>query len=92
VHAWAFGAGVVALAGSNWLTGGGWWSFWPLAVWGVALAVHFLIYKSRVADELWAETRAADVHSKSYDASHIDSIAERYEAKSAAPEGQGKQP
>lgn len=92
MHAWVFGAGVIALAGTNWRTGGPWWWFWPLAAWGVALAVHYLAYKARAVDERWAETRAADLHSKSYDASHIDSIAERYEVKGTAPGDQGKQP
>jgi hypothetical protein len=59
----------------NGATGGGWWSFWPLAVWGVALGVHYLIYKSRTVDEKWAEARTADLRSKSYDAGHIDAIA-----------------
>jgi hypothetical protein len=38
-------------------------------------AVHFLVYKSRTVDESWVEERTADLHSKSYDASHIDRIA-----------------
>jgi hypothetical protein len=46
--------------------------------WGAALAVHALILRSRAVDEEWAEARAADLHSKSYDASHIDSIADRF--------------
>ena len=58
----------------------------------MVLAVHYFAYKARTVDERWAETRAADVHSKSYDASHIDSIAERYEVKGTAPKDQGKQP
>ena len=43
--------------------------------------MHYLAYKARTTDERWAEERAADLRSKSYDASHIDSIAERYGAK-----------
>jgi hypothetical protein len=74
-HLWAYGFGGGALIAANWATGGRWWSFWPLAVWGVALGVHYLIYKSRTVDERWAEARTADLRSKSYDASHIDAIA-----------------
>lgn len=59
----------------NWAFGGRWWSFWPLAAWGVVLAVHYLVRKSRTVDEAWADERAADLRSKSYDASHIDAIA-----------------
>jgi len=90
LHIWAFVLGNAALSGANWLTSGTWWAFWPLAAWGVVLAVHYLVYKARAADERWAETRAADVHSKSYDASHIDSIAERYDIKPAQRENRPK--
>jgi len=58
----------------NWATGRGWWSFWPIAVWSVALGVHYLVYKSRTVDERWADERTADLRSKSYDAGHIDTI------------------
>ena len=79
----AVAGGLVAL---NWALGGYWWSLWVAAAWGAALAVHALILRSRAADEDWAEARAADLHSKSYDASHIDSIADRY--KGDAPPGE----
>jgi hypothetical protein len=45
------------------------------------LAVHYLVHKSRTVDESWVEERTADLRSKSYDASHIDRIAERYSGK-----------
>lgn len=67
--------GAGTLIAANWATGGGWWSFWPLAVWSVALGAHYLIYKSRTVDEKWADERTADLRSKSYDAGHIDVIA-----------------
>jgi len=38
-------------------------------------AVHYLVHKSRTVDESWVEERTADLHSKSYDAGHIDRIA-----------------
>lgn len=40
------------------------------------LAVHYLIHKSGTVDERWVEERTADLHSKSYDAGHMDQIAE----------------
>ena len=85
IHAGAFAAGALCLGGANWLSGGPWWSFWPIALWAVALAVHYLIYKARTVDERWVEERAADVHSKSYDASHIDSIVARYDERTPGP-------
>jgi len=85
LHGWAFVLANAALSGANWLTSGTWWAFWPLAAWSAVLAAHYLVHKSRSVDARWAEERAADLHSKSYDASHIDSIAERYEPKSPEP-------
>ncbi len=76
LHAGAYAAGAGILLVANWLTGGAWWSFWPLAAWGIALAAHAMIHKAGTVDEAWAEERTADLHSKSYDASHIDRIAE----------------
>ena len=45
------------------------------------LAVHYLIHKSRTVDDAWVEERTADLHSKSYDAGHMDQIAEGQEKK-----------
>lgn len=78
LHAWTYAAGFAVLTAINRATGGGWWSFWPLAVWGVALGVHYLVYKSRTVDEKWADERTADLRSKSYDAGHIDAIAREH--------------
>jgi hypothetical protein len=46
------------------------------------LAVHYLIYKARTVDEAWAEERIADLHSKSYDAHHMDRVAEDFGGRS----------
>jgi hypothetical protein len=73
---------VFALALADFLTPGSWWSLWPITLWAVAFAGHYLIYKVRTVDETWAEERTADLHSKSYDAHHIDRIAEDYGGKS----------
>jgi hypothetical protein len=80
-HAGAYVAAACALITANWFTGAPWWSFWPLAAWSVALGVHYLVYKTLTTDERWAEERAADLHSKSYDAHHIDIIAGGHDAK-----------
>lgn len=56
---------------------------WPITLWGVAFAAHYFYSKARTADERWVEERTAELRSKSYDASHIDSITERYEERSA---------
>ncbi len=82
-HAWAYAAGAAILVLANVLTGSGWWSFWPLAVWGVALTVHYLVHKTGTVDDAWVEERTADLHSKSYDASHIDRIAGDHGGKAA---------
>ena len=86
-HAWAYFASACTLIAANWFTGAPWWSFWPLAAWGVVLAVHYLVHKSRTVDETWVEERTADLHSKSYDASHIDRIAEDFGGKTADRDG-----
>jgi len=78
LHLWAYALGAGGLIAANWATGGGWWSFWPLAVWSVVLGVHYLVYKSRTVDEKWVDERTADLRSKSYDAGHIDAIAREH--------------
>ena len=86
-HAWAFVVGVATLAGANGLTGSPWWSFWPIAAWSIAFGLHYLVYKARTTDERWADERAADLRSKSYDAHHIDRIAEDHGGKTADRDG-----
>ena len=78
LHCWVFVLGNAALSAANWLAGGTWWAFWPLVAWAVALGAHYLVVKSKRVDDRWVEERAADLRSKSYDASHIDSIKTRY--------------
>ena len=45
--------------------------------------MHYLIHKARTVDEAWAEERIADLHSKSYDAHHMDRVAEDFGGKTA---------
>ena len=78
IHAGLFGSGVALLAVANWLTGAPWWSFWPILAWSLVFSAHYLVHKARTSGERWAEERAEDVRSKSYDRAHIDSIEKRY--------------
>jgi len=64
----------LALTGTNIAMGAPWWAFWPLAIWGVPLVVHYLIYKASTIDDAWVDARVEDLRSKSYDLSHIDDI------------------
>jgi len=89
-HAVAFVAVNALLNATNVATGAPWWAFWPLAVWGVALGVHYLAYKTGHVDPAWVEERAEDVRSKAYDRGHIDDIGERF-GPGASPGGRDKQ-
>jgi len=73
-HLAAFIAVNVVLNAVNFFLGDSWWAFWPLIIWGVGLAAHYLVYKSRRVDEAWVEERTEDVRSKSYDRAHMDTI------------------
>ncbi len=85
-HASAYVAGACALSVANWFTGAPWWSFWPLAGWALVLAGHYLFHKTRTVNQAWVEERTADLHSKSYDASHIDRIAADHDGGTAQRE------
>jgi hypothetical protein len=77
LHLWAFVLGNLALNIANGFAGERWWAFWPLVGWGLALGIHYLVYKSRRVSEPWVEERTQDVRSRSYDRAHIDSIEAR---------------
>jgi hypothetical protein len=66
-----------ALVAVNIFVGGGWWSFWPMCVWGIVLAFHFFYYKSVTVDEMWVRERTDDLRLRSYDLSHIHDIEDR---------------
>ncbi len=74
----------VGLTAANVVTGAPWWAFWPLAIWGMALLVHYLVYKTSTVDDAWVDARVADLRSKSYDLSHIDDI--KRQPSGAGPE------
>ncbi len=77
-HARAYLATAAALILVNVLTGHGWWSFWPLFIWGAVLAVHFLYVKSRGVDDDWADRRARKLKMTSYDHGHMRQIEDTY--------------
>lgn len=76
-HLLVSGALVGLLSVVNLVGGGGWWAFWPTLAAAVALGLHFLLFKTVAVDERWAAGRAEELHLKSYDRGHIQSIAER---------------
>ena len=84
-HVWSYVVGASVLSAANWIIGSTWWSFWPLAVWGVALAAHTLVRKTSSVDEHWVDEHTAEVHAKSYDVDHIDRIARDQSEESTEP-------
>lgn len=72
----------VALTLVNVLTGPPWWALWPLLVTGLAMGVHYLLYKALTVDETWAEERVEELNLKSYDRSHIEELKSRYGERS----------
>lgn len=68
----------------NITAGGGAWSFWPLFVWGVILALHFFVTKSLEIDDGWVAERADDLRYRSYDQGHIHDIEHRVDERDAS--------
>lgn len=81
IHLLVFVALNAALHAANAFVGDWWWAFWPLVLWGMGLAAHYFIYKSKRVDAAWVEERTEDVRSKSYDRAHMDSIEDRFKDK-----------
>ena len=77
-HAGDYFATAGALILVNAFAGDGWWSFWPLFVWGAVLAVHFLYVKSGAVDDRWADRRARKLKAQSYDLGHMRQIEDTY--------------
>lgn len=76
-HVTAFLALNAALNLANAAAGAPWWAFWPLAVTGLLLGLHYLTYKAVTANEQWVEERVEDLNLKSYDRSHIEELKAR---------------
>ena len=77
------GVGGLALL-TNLYFGSGWWLFWPLFAWGVALSPHFPYVKSVNVDDGWVGERAEELHFRSYDLGHIRDIEERVKDRDAS--------
>jgi hypothetical protein len=69
----------VALTVANIVTGRPWWAVWPLIISGVALSLHYFLYRATAVDEQWVAARISELNLKSYDRAHIESIKERVE-------------
>jgi 2TM domain len=41
---------------------GGWWFFWPLAAWGIGLAIHTMVVFGGVFSEGWKERKADEIY------------------------------
>lgn len=83
MHFAVFFAATVAILGLAAVTG--WrWMYWVAMVWGVLLMLHYLIYKTRTVDDRWVEERTEELHLKSYDRDHIDTIRSRRAADDAS--------
>lgn len=78
LRAYALGAPAVVLV--DLVVSDGWWFFWPILVWGLLLAAHYLFAASLGVDDDWAQRRADEVADKAYDFSHIEDIRQRYES------------
>ena len=83
-HVLAYAVVAAILVVANLFVGGGWWSFWPLGLWGLVLALHFLIVKCIDVDEGWVRERTEDLHVRSYDLGHIKDIEKRVEDDDAS--------
>ena len=77
IHGYVFGLGMGLLAASNFMIGGGWWTFWPMYGWAMLLAMHFMVCRSLNVDHAWVEERADDLRLRSYDLGHIRDIQDR---------------
>jgi hypothetical protein len=82
-HAWCFLAFNLGLTAINVATGRPWWAVWPLLVTGLAVGLHYILFKAFTVDERWAEERAHELALKSYDRSHIESIRDRQQQRDA---------
>ena len=41
---------------------GGWWFYWPLAAWGIALVIHTMVVFSGVFSEGWKHRKADEIY------------------------------
>ena len=48
---------------------GDWWFVWPLAGWGIAVAIHTMVVFGGVFSESWKERKADELYRRSQDLS-----------------------
>ena len=82
LHLRLFAAVNALLTIANVLTGPPWWAFWVLLVTGTAFTAHYLAYRVATVDDAWVDQRTDDVHDRSYDRGHIESIERRQKGPS----------
>ena len=44
--------------------GGTWWFYWPLAGWGIGLAIHALVTFGGVFSDDWKDRKAAQIYER----------------------------
>lgn len=76
-HLAAFTAVAATALAAELVSGSDWPLFWPLAVWSVALAVHYFLASAYDLDREWVDERIAELRSRSYDFDHIRNIEQR---------------
>ncbi len=67
-------------------------SFWPVALWGVLLCLHFLCSRAFRVDDEWVRGRTEDLRLRSYDLSHIVDIEDRARQGDASASSSGERP
>ena len=48
---------------------GSWWFYWPLAVWGIAIAIHTLVVFGGVFSQDWKLRKADEIYRRGRDSS-----------------------
>lgn len=83
-HLATFAAVTLLLLAVKTISGGDWPLFWPIAVWSVALALHYFVASSYDLDNEWVEERITDLRARSYDFDHIRNIEQRVHDRDAS--------
>jgi hypothetical protein len=64
--------------------------YWVPLIWGIPLLLHYLVYKARTVDNRWVEERTEELHLKSYDRDHIQSIRSQHGSDDVPGSGSGR--
>lgn len=84
-HSVLYGTGVVVWALAVAFVPGEWSAFWPMMIWTIAYAVHFLIFKGTHVDPDWVEERVERLTDEAKDFSHIEAIRGDYTTRDRRP-------